>query len=81
MFAPRFYSGGTMKEKPFIVYTDDPVTFDEKIDMIIRGIEDINARLNAIEADSWVTTPRLSDNAVTGAKIAPFKDWEGEGDE
>ena len=72
----RFYFGGMeMKEKPFIVYTDDPVSFDERLELIINGINEINRRLDAIESKSWVTTDRLADNSVTGKKIAPFKEW------
>ena len=66
------------KEKPYIVYTDDPTladTIDEKLDSVLESLEAIKKRLNIIEGDSWVTTDRISDDAVTGAKIAPFKDW------
>ena len=65
-------------EKPYIVYTDDPalaVTIDEKLDSVLESLEAVKRRLNIIESDSWVTTDRISDDAVTGAKIAPFEDW------
>lgn len=73
----------------YIVYTGND---DLDIDALSKGVEEMNrdidaikARLDAIESNGWVTTPRLasnsittpkiSDNSVTGAKIAPFKDW------
>ena len=64
-------------ENPYIVYTDDKTysDFDQKLDEIIERLGDITKRLDDIEANGWVTTQRIANDSVTGAKIAPFKDW------
>ena len=67
---------------PFIVYTNDEKLSDNldgmlaDLDRRISAIEDavgdldeIDARLDSIEADSWVTSGRIADGAVTTLKI------------
>lgn len=58
-------------------YRSEVQTFDDRISANEGNIEDINDTLddvtsdiNSIEANSWVTTSRIADNAVTTAKIA-----------
>ena len=64
-------------DNPYIVYTDDKSfsDFDVKLNEIINKLDAITKRLDAIEANGWVTTSRIADDSVTGEKIAPFKDW------
>ena len=76
------------REKPYIVYSDDPSGLDAldiELNNLTEKIETLESRLDAIESDNWVTTGRIADeavttgkiadDAVTGGKIAPFKDW------
>lgn len=66
------------EEQPYIIYTDNPgvlVEFELGIKTLLEKITALENRVNAIEQKDWVTTDRIADNSVTGAKIAPFKDW------
>lgn len=41
-----------------------------EVSLTSGGYNALDARLDAVEANGWVTTPRLADGAVTAAKVA-----------
>lgn len=58
---------------PYLAYSSDPYAVQANASDI-AGIEteiaELDGRLDAIEADNWVTTDRIATKAVTTAKIA-----------
>ena len=75
-FRPSLVGEDMKRETPYILYTaDSNLDIVARLDVIQRSLDDVESRLDAIEKAGWVSTDRISDNAVTGAKIAPFKDW------
>ena len=58
---------------PYLAYSSDPNAVQANasdIAGIETEIDALDGRLDAIEADNWVTTTRIASKAVTTAKIA-----------
>lgn len=58
---------------PYLAYSSDPNAVQANSSDIasLESADDaLDARLDAIEANNWVTTERIASKAVTGAKIA-----------
>ena len=51
---------------PYLAYSSER----DAIQANPSDISSLDSRLDAIEADNWVTTNRIASKAVTGAKIA-----------
>lgn len=59
---------------PYLAYSSDPYAVQANtsdIAGIEAEIDALDDRLDAIEADNWVTTDRIKDGAVTPDKLAP----------
>ena len=60
------YKHSFVDDYPYLAYSSE-------VDAVQANPSDVatlDSRLDAIEADNWVTSDRIANNAVTGAKLA-----------
>lgn len=67
------YKHSFVDDHPYLVYSSEPEAVEANpsdIASLESADAALDARLDAIEADNWVTTDRIAAKAVTTAKIA-----------
>lgn len=60
------YKHSQVDDYPYLAYASTPNTAQAQS----TDVSALDSRLDAIETSGWVTTSRIADDAVTGAKIA-----------